>query len=78
MSKRMTATETVRKVMEGAGYTNATLGKAIGIANTAIWDRLKKDNMRVDTLVQMLSPMGYKLVAIPSDQRMKAGWYELK
>lgn len=78
MSKRMTATETVRKVMEGAGHTNATLGKAIGVTNTAIWDRLKKDNMRVDTLVQMLSAMGYKLIAVPSDQRMREGWYELK
>lgn len=75
---RMTATAVVKAVMEEKNYTNASLGKSIGVANTAIWDRLNRDNLKVDTLVQMLAAMGYKVVAMPSDKKMQAGWYELK
>lgn len=81
------ATEVVVEVMNLFGYTPAKLGKRIGVAPAAIWERLygsrkvKERNsvdMKVSSLAAMLRGMDYKLIAVPVDKPMKSGEYELK
>ena len=83
MAEPIGAVEAVKAVMEKTGYTCASLGKSIGVKNTAIWDRLnnsrkKTDNMKIDTMVQMLRSMQYKVVIVPADKRVQEGEFELK
>lgn len=75
---RMGAVEAVRAVMAETNNSNASLGKLIGVANTAIWERLDKKDLKVSTMVQMLNAMGYDVVVMPNDVNMKAGWMRLK
>lgn len=75
---RMGAVEAVKAVMAETNNSNASLGKLIGVANTAIWERLDKKDLKVSTMVQMLNAMGYDVVVMPNDVNMKAGWMRLK
>lgn len=75
---RMSAVEAVKAVMAETNNSNASLGKLIGVANTAIWERLDKKDLKVSTMVQMLNAMGYDVVVMPNDVNMKAGWMRLK
>lgn len=81
MANKMTPAEVVELIMENKGMTNATVSKRIGISGASMWDRLnnkKKASMKIDTLVQMLLAMDYKLIAVPNDRNLKEGEYELK
>lgn len=81
MAEKMTPAEVVELVMEEKGMTNATVGKRIGLTSASMWDRLnnkKKVSMKVGTLVQMLTAMDYKVIAVPSDKSLREGEYELK
>lgn len=81
MAEKMTPAEVVELVMEEKGMTNATVGKRIGLTSASMWDRLnnkKKVSMKVGTLVQMLTAMDYKVIAVPSDRSLREGEYELK
>lgn len=75
---RMGAVEAVKAVMAETNNSNASLGKLIGVANTAIWERLDKKDLKVSTMVQMLNAMGYDVVVMPNDVNMRAGWMRLK
>jgi hypothetical protein len=81
MAGKMTPSEVVELVMEEKGMTNATVGKRIGLTSASMWDRLnnkKKVSMKVGTLVQMLTAMDYKVIAVPNDRNLREGEYELK
>jgi predicted XRE-type DNA-binding protein len=81
MAGKMTPAEVIGLVMESKGMTNATVGKRIGLTSASMWDRLnnkKKVSMKVGTLVQMLSAMDYKVIAVPNDRSLREGEYELK
>lgn len=81
MAEKMTPAEVVELVMEEKGMTNATVGKRIGLTSASMWDRLnnkKKVSMKVGTIVQMLTAMDYKVIAVPSDRSLREGEYELK
>lgn len=86
MAEQKTATEVVIDLMGKNGFTPAVLGKRIGVKNTAIWDRLYNprrkekgiEDMKIQTMTQMLRGMDYKLIAVPTSKKVMPGEYELK
>lgn len=75
------ARELIVDIMKEQNISNAQLGKRIGVKNTAIWDRLnssKTKSLKVDTVIQMLNALDYKLIAIPSNKDTPKGGVELK
>ena len=55
---------------EAMGMTQAQLAEAAGVKQSAV-ARLEslKATPQIDTLFKMLTPMGYKLAIVPSDDR---------
>ena len=57
---------------ESKGFTQAQLAEAAGIKQSAV-ARLEslKATPQIDTLFKVLTPMGYKLTIVPSDESVK-------
>ena len=55
---------------EASGLTQAQLAEAAGVKQSAV-ARLEtlKATPQIDTLFKVLTPMGYKLAIVPSDER---------
>lgn len=66
----MTAKELVKTLMVEKDVSNAEMANALGITQTALWDRLnpkKTNNMTIGKLNDMLSKLGYELVVREKD-----------
>ena len=69
----MNANEVVKEVIERQGFTTAKLRVALGMdskKSNVLASRLNQDNMSISILDEMLSKMGYMLVAMPSNGDM--------
>lgn len=67
----------IREIMEKQGVGNAKLADRVGISAQAMSNRLSQNNISIDRLVEMLKVLDYKVVLVPSETRMKDGWYEV-
>ena len=66
----MTAKELVKTLMVEKDVSNAEMANALGITQSALWDRLnpkKTNNMTIGKLNDMLSKLGYELVVREKD-----------
>lgn len=57
---------------DGRKKTQVSIANALGVKHQHIHDRLKNENMKVNTAIEMLELMGYELVVRPissSDKR---------
>ena len=66
----MNVNEALRIVMDKKGYTTATLRTALKIdanKSNVLISRLNQENMSISKLDEMLSVMGYMLIAVPSN-----------
>ena len=71
----------VRAIMERTGTGNNALAKKIGKIPQTVSDRLnteKGTNMSTDKLDELIRAMGYKIVLVPEDTKVKDGWYEVE
>lgn len=71
----------VRAIMERKGIGTNALAKMIGKIPQTVSDRLnpeKGTNLSIDKLDELVSAMGYKIVLMPKDVKMKDGWYEVE
>lgn len=69
----MNVNEALKIIMEKKGYTTATLRNALNIEtnkSNVLVSRLNQENMSISKLDEMLSVMGYMLVAIPNNTAM--------
>jgi len=57
-------------VRESKGLTQAQLAQAAGVQQSAV-ARLEslKATPQIDTLLKILTPMGYKLAIVPNEER---------
>ena len=62
----------------GNKYTQVTLAKELTdkygkkVTPAAVWDRLKNENMKVNTAIEMLDILDYDLVVIPREKGREA------
>lgn len=76
----MKAREVVKEIMANQSLTNAGLANRVGISREAAWDRIntkKAKDMAVDTLLEMLKVMDYKIQIVPRSSRLPDGGYEV-
>lgn len=71
----MNAIKILKEIMTNSNVSNAKLGARIGVSNAAIFERLKKKNIGVNVLIQMLSALDYELVIQPKGNKKTAGSY---
>lgn len=74
----MNGREIIKAIMEQRGISNIKYAKELGITRAAIWDRLDTRKSRKDIPVSMLSTMakvlGYKVVIVPMEVKIKSGY----
>ena len=66
----MKACEVVRSVMKLRNIKVNDLVKELKLKQPTISERLKQDNLSTDKMVEMLSVMQYKLVAVPVGKQL--------
>ena len=74
----MNGREIIKAIMEQRDISNIEYAKELGITRAAIWDRLDTKKSRKDIPVSMLSTMvgilGYKVVVVPIESKVKCGY----
>ena len=71
----------VRAIMEQKGIGTNALAKMIGKIPQTVSDRLnpeKGTNLSIDKMEELISAMGYKIVLMPENVKIKDGWYEVE
>jgi hypothetical protein len=67
----------------GNKYTQVMLAEELTdkygkkVTPAAVWDRLKNENMKVNTAIEMLDVLGYDLVVVPRERGREAYEVEL-
>ena len=62
------------KTPGGNKFTQVMLAEALTekygkkVSAAAVWDRLKNENMRVTTAIEMLDILGYDIVVVPREK----------
>lgn len=69
----MKANEAMKEIMKENGVGSSKLGKMLGRPTSTISDRLRTENMGVETMIEMCRVLGYMLVVMPADGRMPKG-----
>ena len=64
----MRTTDVIRLVMKEKGVGVNALAKRLGKAQTAISERLTKDNISIKKLDEMLRVLDYKIVLVPANR----------
>lgn len=77
----MLAKTIIKEIMGLKGIGAVKMAEMIGAANSQIIsNRLgtgKSANLSSDTMDQMVRALGYKVIVVPDDVKMKDGWYEI-
>lgn len=60
---------------DGRKKTQVDIATALGVKQQHINDRLKNENMKFNTAIEMLAEMGYEVVVRPSDASDKRESY---
>lgn len=68
----MKSSELIKEILEEMGRSKRSLALELGITPQALDHRLAS-SPRADTLCSTLSPLGYKLVAVPVELDVEAG-----
>ena len=76
----MRAREIVKELIPQKGYNNADFARRLGIEPTTLWDRLNNKKIRdipTSLLREMLEPLGYKLLIVPSETPLPTDSFEI-
>ena len=74
----MRSREAVRAIMADEGIGTKALSDRMGKSMRLVCDRLSQDNMSVEKLTEMLRVMGYKVVVMPADRRLRDHEYAIE
>lgn len=77
----MKATEALREIMKVKGIRPCVLRNRLGMdasRNSVLMMRLTQENISVGKLNEMLRVMDYKLVVMPSSERISGDSYEVE
>lgn len=67
----------IKQILKDTKQRPSTIANAEGISPQLVNYRLSRDNMTVESAIQMLSGCGYKLVAIPKGSPVPKNGYEI-
>lgn len=77
----MLAKAVIRKIMDEKGIGMSKLANMLGFQYPQkVTDRLgtgKSKNLSTDKLDEMVRALGYKVIVVPEEVKMKDGWYEI-
>ena len=71
----------VRDIMANKGIGTNALAKMLGKLPRNVSDRLnpaKCTNLSIDKLDELVSALGYKIVLMPKEVKVRDGWYEIE
>lgn len=71
MSGEPSASEVVRAICSRQGRTLKSLADELGISPQALDTRLRSSSMRVETLSELLGPLGYRVVITDGDKSIR-------
>ena len=74
----MKTNEVIRELMKKNGTRFNMLAEILSLKPNALASRLKRGNFSTDKLNEMLGVFGYKIILVPSDTKMKNGWYDVE
>ena len=76
----MLVKKAIRAIMDRKGIGLNALARMGGKNSQFVSDKLnpaKGLNMSTDKLDELIRVMGYKIVLVPTETKMKDGWYEI-
>lgn len=73
----MKANLLIREAMNARGIRPTRLGERLGKTCRFVTDRMRKSNIGVENLLELLRVMDYKIVVVPSDTKMQDDWFEI-
>ena len=76
----MLVKKAIRAIMDRKGIGLNALARMVGKNSQFVSDKLnpaKGLNMSTDKLDELIRVMGYKIVLVPTETKMKDGWYEI-
>lgn len=73
----MKACDVIREVMKIRGMTVNGLVEKLGVKQSTMSQRLKQDNLSSDKMIDMLTAMDYRLVAVPIGKKLPDGAIEV-
>ena len=66
--------EAIRLLMKRHSVTQVEMAKLIGVkGQTVISERIRRENMSVEKILQMIDPLGYQLVIQPKNKYLLPG-----
>lgn len=69
--------ELMETILELKGVTKSDLASRIDVSRATLSGRLKRDNLSIDTLNQMLKALDYKIVIAPRNKRLTENEFDL-
>lgn len=69
--------ELMETILELKGITKSDLASRIDVSRATLSGRLKRDNLSIDTLNQMLKALDYKIVIAPRNKRLAENEFDL-
>lgn len=76
----MKGREIIAAIMDKTGTTNADLAHKLQTSLATMWDRVNGQKTRdipLSTMNEMVRAMGYKVIVVPSNRKMKEDEYEV-
>lgn len=74
----MKAMEAVKEIMKKTNYRGVDLANALDISTPTLGMRLGQKNASVDMVNKMVRIMKYKVVLVPSEERVKDDWFVIE
>ena len=78
MAEPVFSSAALKEVMRRQGVTNADMSKRMSVTPQTMYERLAKDNMKVNNFCEMARVLGMKVVLVPNDKPVRAGEFEIK
>lgn len=77
----MKGREIVKEIMKEQGVTNALMANRLNITQAALWDRINSSKVKdipLSTLNEMLRVLDYKIIIVPTDNRVPDKGYKVE
>lgn len=78
MAEPVFSSAALKEVMRRQGVTNADMSKRMNVTPQTMYERLAKDNMKVNNFCEMARVLGMKVMLVPNDKPVRAGEFEIK
>lgn len=78
MAEPVFSSVALKEVMRRQGVTNADMSKRMNVTPQTMYERLAKDNMKVNIFCEMARVLGMKVVLVPNDKPVRTGEFEIK